>query len=319
MKRVVCLLTVILPLGAQQQAPNRVEQFEIKVAPPVGAGAPGDVIMFRHAVPAMPMLSADTVGFVSTEMLGPQTVKGAPYAAEITTESIQVLGDGNRIIHKSSQAVYRDAEGRSRREMNVEVPGQSADDQKVIFIEDPVAGVHYVLNSKEKTARKMPLPKWDGVGPMPAPMPMAGTRVSAGVARGGVMAGVAAAPNVVTAYGRTTATQAPVTEELGVQDVEGVAAKGTKTTITIPAGEIGNERALVTTTENWFSDELKISVLSKRTDPRFGDSTTKATSIRRGDQPLYLFEVPSDYRLLEMPAPRLERIKSDGKGPADLL
>jgi hypothetical protein len=318
MKRVVCLLAIVLPVGAQQQQPNKVEQFEIKVAPPGGAAPANDVIMFRHAVPAMPMLSADTVGFVSTEMLGPQTVKRAPYAAEIVTESIQVLGDGNRIIHKSSQAVYRDAEGRSRREMNVEIPGQPADDQKVIFIEDPVAGVHYVLNSKEKTARKMPLPKWDGVGPMPAPIPIAGNRVSAGVVRGGVMAGVAAAPNVVTAYSRTSAMQAPVTEDLGIQNIEGVAAKGTKSTITIAAGEIGNERALVTTTENWFSDELKISVLSKRTDPRFGDSSTKATSIRRGDQPLYLFEVPSDYKLLEMPPPRFE-LKSDGKGPADLL
>ena len=109
-----------------------------------------------------------------------------------------------------------------------------------------------------------------------------------------------------------------VTDDLGTQNIEGVAAKGTKTTVTIPAGEIGNERALVTTTENWFSEELKITVLSKRADPRFGDSSTKAASLRRGDQPAYLFEVPADYKLVEMPGPRMERMRVEPKPPADL-
>ena len=33
------------------------------------------------------------------------------------------------------------------------------------------------------------------------------------------------------------------TESLGKQNIGGVEAEGTKTTVTIPAGEIGNERA----------------------------------------------------------------------------
>ena len=43
-------------------------------------------------------------------------VKGAPYQAEAVTEVVQTLGDGNRIVRKTSASVYRDGEGRSRRE-----------------------------------------------------------------------------------------------------------------------------------------------------------------------------------------------------------
>jgi hypothetical protein len=42
-------------------------------------------------------------------------VKGAPYSAEIVNESIQVLSDGNRIVHRTMSRVYRDSEGRTRR------------------------------------------------------------------------------------------------------------------------------------------------------------------------------------------------------------
>ena len=41
---------------------------------------------------------------------------GAPYSAEAVTESTQVLADGNRINQKSVTRVYRDGEGRTRRE-----------------------------------------------------------------------------------------------------------------------------------------------------------------------------------------------------------
>jgi hypothetical protein len=79
-----------------------------------------------------------------------QTVKGAPYSADEVTESTQVLADGTRIHHENKTAVYRDSEGRLRRE--------SSPDQ--IMILDPVAGLNYFLNPKTMTARKMPMGKF---------------------------------------------------------------------------------------------------------------------------------------------------------------
>jgi hypothetical protein len=75
-----------------------------------------------------------------------QTVKGAPYSADEVTQSTQVLADGTRIHHENRIAVYRDGEGRVRRE--------SSPDQ--ITIIDPVARTSFFLNPKTMTAQKAP-------------------------------------------------------------------------------------------------------------------------------------------------------------------
>src|SRR5215831_13389401 len=66
--------------------------------------------------------------------LEPSVVKGAPYSADVVNESIQVLSDGNRIVHRSTSRVYRDGEGRTRREEDRPSGSPS------VVISDPVAG-----------------------------------------------------------------------------------------------------------------------------------------------------------------------------------
>jgi len=70
-----------------------------------------------QGVPAAPLGRGDTFTFVATEMsFDHKLVKGAPYSAEAVTESVQTLADGNRIVRKNSSHIYRDGEGRTRRE-----------------------------------------------------------------------------------------------------------------------------------------------------------------------------------------------------------
>ncbi len=99
------------------------------------------------------------VGFVSFEMgLGDSVVKGAPYSAQSSVETTQVLADGNRINRKSTGGIYRDSAGRTRREQTLPAIGPfaaSGNAPHVIFINDPVAGVHYALEPDQKIARKM--------------------------------------------------------------------------------------------------------------------------------------------------------------------
>jgi hypothetical protein len=92
-----------------------------------------------------------------------------------------------------------------------------------------------------------------------------------------------------------------VTEKLGTQMIEGVSAEGTRTTITIPAGEIGNERAIEIVSERWYSPELQVVVMTRHADPRFGETTYKLTNINRAEQPKTLFEVPPGYTVKETP------------------
>src|SRR5262245_61394668 len=102
------------------------------------------------------------LSFIQSEFsFGGPPVKGAPYSAEAVTETIQTLGDGNRIIQKSSSKIYRDGEGRMRREQAFKAIGPwavSGEPPIMISIDDPANGVSYSLDSNTKTAHKMTRP-----------------------------------------------------------------------------------------------------------------------------------------------------------------
>ena len=69
--------------------------------------------------------------------------------------------------------------------------------------------------------------------------------------------------------------------------------------MTIPAGQIGNELPINIVSERWFSPELKVLVMSRQSDPRFGETTYRLTNISRGEPAPDLFEVPADYQIVD--------------------
>jgi hypothetical protein len=143
------------PRSNTQQAPEPPSlDFLIDVPPPehgfhVAFGAPGQEV--AHVAPQ--------IEFIRHEFnLDGKVVKDAPYSADAVTETIQTLGDGNRIVRNSSSKIYRDSAGRTRREQALNVVGPwavSGEAPVMITINDPVSGVHYNLNSSAKTAHKM--------------------------------------------------------------------------------------------------------------------------------------------------------------------
>ena len=82
-----------------------------------------------------------------------QVVKGKPYSADTTTETVQTLADGNHIVHRTVSKIYRDSDGRTRREQtfgNVDPEHPSPHEVKV-FIDDPVNGTAFVLDPGSKS------------------------------------------------------------------------------------------------------------------------------------------------------------------------
>ncbi len=244
------------------------------------------------------------VGMISTfrvmagEMVGGSPVKGAPYSADAVTQSTQTLADGNRIVTGTTAAVYRDSQGRERREQSLpNIGGLTAQGgpAKNIFISDPVAQVNYSLDPTTKIAMKLPVMKM----PPDLPPPPAGGQV---VVR--TMAGVASSGADVMYFRSGGAGTAPVpnVEQLGSQVVNGVSADGTRTTVTIPAGQIGNDKDLQIVDETWRSAELQVIVQSKHTDPRMGTTTYSLTNISRSEPSSTLFQVPADYTIQDTPA-----------------
>ena len=92
-------------------------------------------------------------------------------------------------------------------------------------------------------------------------------------------------------------------ESLGKQAIEGVEAEGTRNTLEIPAGEIGNERPIEIVFERWYSPELQVVVMTKHSDPRFGETTYRLTNINRSEPAGELFQVPADYTVQSPPGP----------------
>jgi len=232
-------------------------------------------------------------GFISEQLIGGSPVKGAPYSAQAVTETIQTLADGNRITQKSTAMVYRDALGRERREETLPVIGPftaQGDAPQIISIFDPVAGVNYSLNSREHTAIKLPAPS-QGIALDVQKRVQTLIATPFGPAPAG-------APGAIINYKTfNVSARAPKTEQLGWKLIEGVQAEGTRNTITIPTGEVGNERPIDIVDEQWRSPDLQVIVLSKHTDPRFGETVYSLVNISRADPPLSLFQVPPDYTI----------------------
>jgi hypothetical protein len=234
---------------------------------------------------------------ITSGRVGGAPLLGAPYSATITNESVQTLSDGNRIVQSSSGTTARDSQGRTRQDMVLPSIGNlSAENApRLVFIMDPVARVSYTLNLTDKTAQKLSVPA-GGRGPGNV---MFLSRVGPGAAPDGPPPLPAVTIDMAKSGSEEHAEVS--TENLGTQTMEGLTVTGVRTTRTIPAGEVGNEKPISIVTEVWTSPDLKTIVYSKRTDPRMGEQTFKLTNVVRGDPDASLFTVPADFKVTDGP------------------
>ena len=252
---------------------------------------------------------------------------GAPYSANAITESLQLLSDGNRISRKTTTRIYRDSEGRTRREQ-LSPDGQP----QSVSISDPVAGTTFILHPTDRTASRtnvmLRMPSIETattaagsvytVRTREAGSSVGGSEPSADAKRKreaetlaasgspGAHAGTAIYPAsgavaLVGEGGVFTFAPSGVTnkEDLGQQTIEGVIATGTRTTTTIPAGSIGNEQPIVIVSEQWFSSELQVLIMTKHSDPRTGETSYRLSNVVQTEPARTLFEVPGDYKIQE--------------------
>ncbi len=359
--------------------------------------------------------------FFSQEMsFDNRMVKGAPFSADIVSETIQTLPDGNRIVQRSEGRIYRDSQGRTRNERTFQMGG-SSEQRQVINIIDPVTNASYSLDPETRIARKtnhffamtggaptsvftppfnpdapshQPRGVPGGVPGGPAGMettpatpdkPIQPTRIptSSGVSPGAATRKVwPVYPAIAKEIGASGDVQVQIlisetgavieasaisghpvlrkaaedaarrwvfkptelegkpvkqpgilmfkfvkpkneepapalversdpkyttnTEQLGKQMVEGVECEGTRAVTTMPSGAIGNERPIETVNETWYSTELQMMILSKRSDPRFGESTYRVTNINRSEPDAALFQVPSEYTIIDSRSKKVE-------------
>jgi len=256
-----------------------------KIAILVAAGT----LAWAQSPPAAGQGRLDRPRFLGAEAGMPRrVVKGAPFTGDLVTESTRTLADGNRIHQTSTAHVVRDSEGRTRREVSLAGLGALAAGggaQQVIFLNDPVAGANYALDPVRKVADKS---AW--TGPATSSVTVEGRR-------GGRVGGI---------------DQSVTKEALGSSTIEGLRTQGTRITVTIAAGAIGNAAPIQMVTERWYSADLQMPVLTKRSDPRSGETVTRLTNVSRADPSPALFQVPPGFRVVDHPAPHFRTPEGAG-------
>jgi len=258
------VLTSAMTLSAQNVPPPPMDALGGPQDMQGGPGGPG---------PFGPHM--EILGF--EEMHAGKVVTGSPYSAVAVTESTQTLADGTSINRKVQANVYRDSQGRLRREATLPAIGPlaaSGTSKTVVLIHDPVAGTAFALHPDQKIAMQLPA---HAKGP------------------GGKNRGDALSQKFENHIQAEIANGTLKKDDLGTQTINGISAQGTRYTRTIPAGQIGNDKPITVTNERWYSNDLQIVVKSTRNDPRFGQTTYTLTNIQKQEPAASLFIVPSDY------------------------
>jgi hypothetical protein len=200
---------------------------------------------------------------------------GIPYSAQQITERVQTLADGTRITQKPRKVnLYRDSLGRTRSE-DLATSDTESEEITSVNIVDPVAGVRYSLDPSTHTARR-----WS-----------------------------TAKPSATTTSAAQKHDEGPQVsrESLGTQTIEAFLAQGNRTTTVYPVGSFGNDGPVTVTIENWRSPELQTVLLSKVSDPRTGDTTSRLTNISRSQPDPSLFQVPAGYQVIVAGPPSAPR------------
>lgn len=209
--------------------------------------------------------------FIAAELrFGDKLVKGQPFSAETVIEDTRRLYDGTTVTKTTKGAFYRDAGGRTRREQPLEMVGgfnivnEKNKPQTLVFINDFAAKTQYFFDLNNSIARKI------GIGPDGPPR---------------------------------DETQAPGTksESLGTKTIEGISVEGTRITFELPVGQIGNDKPIQVVTENWYSTELQVIVMSRHLDPLSGEHIFRLVNIKRSEPAADLFTVPAGFRVENKP------------------
>jgi hypothetical protein len=275
----ILLSTTLTAGGALAQTPVQVTlQDPVRVEP-------GGIWLFQDRS-ALEQKAREALFLTSADL---EVVKNAPFTGTVVTETSQTLSDGNHITTKTSGFEARDSQGRTRREQALgQIGPVQVDAPKVIFISDPVGQTDYVLEADGKA------------------------RVLKQRFESAEAVKIAIKTKLALEQEDKTTTKGYRTErrngepkrdveheDLGTQTMEGVSCHGTRETVTIPAGQIGNELPIVITTETWFSDDVHGVVLKKHSDPRFGDTVYRLTNIKLGEPDASLFKVPGSFKIVK--------------------
>jgi hypothetical protein len=237
-----------------------------------------------------------------------------PYTAEFKMTHVQTLPDGTTITRETKELTALDSQGRRMNANSIQMGGISGQSEMLqTRVHDPVENTEASWNTQNKTARVTKLPPEDqrhgcwandagnyraNYGPIRLPdQPGSGSGVmgamlgsSTVVSSGPVAPGSTVVSAPLPATMPRTMPNRPETEDLGSDVIQGVEVHGYRTTRTIPVGQIGNDRPIVSTDETWMAPSLGIALRSVNDSPQ-------VVSLTIGDPDPSVFQPPEGYKV----------------------
>jgi hypothetical protein len=194
-------------------------------------------------------------------------IPGIPVTATVLIQNERPTSDGSVEIQRTINFIGRDSSGRIHNERRSLVPNSFHGRPRLIEVRifDPQTRINTFYNLATHVARQQVLPE-----------PLKDVNRFNSQAR---------------------------VEELGSNVLDGLEAKGTRRTTTIQANRSGTGAPVEVVDECWYSEDLHLNLLVRRTDPRSGVQTVTLKDIKREEPPQEFFEVPQDYKIVDMTPP----------------
>ena len=214
---------------------------------------------------------------------GPPVVRDAPYFADIISTYDRTTPSGESLHREMRSRIYRDSQGRTRREVE-QISPTTAQQLVSVLINDPVSNTVTSLDPQTMTAHIR-----DGSVITPPKQAVRGRPES-------LTAPPVASSDAVEAGTSTTEAKA---EELGTRVIEGLTVKGTRITTPLASAAGGNKQPRTLVTSTWVSEELHIEVLTEIDDVPENHRTIRLVNIVRAEPESGLFEIPSGYAVVD--------------------
>jgi hypothetical protein len=204
-------------------------------------------------------------------------IPNAPLVAVVNTQSSQILKDGTTLNQKTLSAIARDRHGRifNERRPLIRVSDTATPPILSIHIYDPQTRMNTFINPQNRVAWQNTLNR-----PPSALPPEVGS---------------------IPLAGSSPASPYVKEEDLGTRKMEGVDVHGIRDTQTIPA-EANNGKEVTVVDEYWYSEDLRLNMLTIHKDPRTGEQTTTVTQVDRSEPDPAIFEIPSGYKIIRREA-----------------
>ena len=226
---------------------------------------------FLHFVLGCGISLAAAVPLAPAQDIFVTPIPNVPFTAVVQVERSLVRPDGSVQTVKTLRQIARDSHGRIHNEARTLVPISSQETPQLrrIHLYDPQTRVSTMLDAERQTFSTMTVRR--------PPETVPPTLLEA------------------TPAGETLQpSEFAKKEDLGIQEVDGIPARGIREVQTIPAEGKGNE--IVVTDEYWYSDDLRINLLIKHNDPRTGSATLRVAHVQRTEPDAAMFEIPSNYK-----------------------